>query len=220
MQELIDQINKNKPFYKKKFFKDLYSWKELENLINLRPFVTTEALTWVNNKHYKWKNGDWTLNPNTYPPSLIQKELKEHMCYLRDASRANKKINNLCHELEEALDCSADAHIFFSLTDKLSDTFRIHFDTNYNLIISIDGKIRFKAWNKKETDPKLNKLDLLDENPLFDIVLESGDCVYIPKHYYHQAIPLTARLSVSIPFNPSVECKKQERHWIDLTCKN
>ena len=37
MIEFVKRINEDKPFYEQGVAKDIFSWKELENLLNLRP---------------------------------------------------------------------------------------------------------------------------------------------------------------------------------------
>ena len=41
MLDIIKKIKDEKPFYEKGVVKNIFSWQELETLVNLRPFVSS-----------------------------------------------------------------------------------------------------------------------------------------------------------------------------------
>ena len=88
--------------YIKNYFNDLFKWDELENLINIRPLMTTKRVQLLNlNKRLKWVNSIWTSDPNCLPPSLIRTLLDEMVIYFADMSRATKNINNFAKMIED-----------------------------------------------------------------------------------------------------------------------
>jgi hypothetical protein len=198
-----DLINNNKPFFVKDYLIKPISWKELETLINLRPFVCSNRLTIISNKQYQWNdNNYWTSNPNTYPPEIIEKELHDYVMYIADASRATKTINLIAYNLEKITDTPVDAHIYFSKNINTKG-FGKHKDSNSNIIVGSEGKSIVKVWD-------------LDNKLIINEELESKDMVFIPASYYHEFIPLTKRLSVSFPYQQFNKDPKQSRHWVEF----
>ena len=72
-----------------------------------------------------------------------------------------------------------DVHVYVSYKDGKS--FKKHNDQAINYIIQCQGKSRWIVEN------------------CFDVILDKGDLIYIPYEWYHQCIPLTKRISISIP---------------------
>jgi hypothetical protein len=189
-------------------FPMIFYWDELENLLNLRPFVNNSRFHIISKEDYVWKNQTWLSDVNTYPPSMIQTEIKKHVCFLIDCSRVNKHTNSICRELENVFSGSAvDAHIYFDLSAKLNGGFGIHKDTSHNLIIQIEGETEFSIWGKDQTT---------EEIPNTKINLNPGDGVFIPKDVYHMARSLSPRLSISFPISIENQYSSQDRNWVRL----
>ena len=197
-QEISNQILKFEPFYQQNAIQNLFSWNELESLLNLRPFVNNQRFHIISGKTYNWIGPDWLTDINTYPPDLIQAEIKKYVCYLSDCSRVNSKVNALSNDLETLTSYPADAHIYFSVEDIPSKGFGIHYDFSHNLIVQIDGQTHFKVWGKCEKDSPRNR-DSMDEEPILDVVMNPGDIIFIPICYLHSAFSITKRLSISFP---------------------
>ncbi len=217
LESLRNRIEKSEPFYEKNAIKNIFSWKEFENLLNLRPFNNKNRFKVFLDKDekYEWHNKEWLTDINSYPPSVIKQMFKKHLCHMVDSSRVNEKINTICSELDEINKLSTDAHIYFDLTDNQNVGFGIHFDYAHNLIVQIEGKSRAKMWDVKESDEQKRSLKQIDEKPLFDIVMEPGDIIYAPAHYYHEVKSLTKRLSISFPSSVEIH-GPQEREWIHI----
>lgn len=215
MKNIIDRVNEDKPFYEKNVINDLFSWQELENLLNMRPFVSSSRFVMTKDDEYKWPMQSWLSDVNTWPPTIIDKVIREDVCYLSDCSRVNKKINNICKSIEEKWNYPTDAHIYFSFkTGKNSKGFSKHWDYNSNIIIQIDGQTNFKIWNKKVKEG--NRQIKIEEEPMMDVILNPGDVIFIPKFMVHQAISLSKRLSISFPMSAILDGTSQDRHWIKI----
>ena len=205
LSTVLDKINTDVVHYQQQAVStDIFSWEELERLLNLRPFVNHKRFHILNDKNYTWHNPGWASD-NSYPPSLIQEEIKKYVCYLSDCSKVNKEINELCKLIEDQTGSEVDAHVYFSFVYQDQDIEKyIHKDKSNNLIIQIDGETSFKVWDKEQT------------NLLYDIVMRAGDVLYIPAGYWHGALSLSRRLSISIPVSPHQVELREDRHWIQL----
>lgn len=214
------KILESRPCYFPKSFPKIFSWDQLEKLLNLRPFVNNKRFKIIGEQNYSWENQTWLSDINTYPPSLLEIELKKHHCYFSDSSRVNKEINGICKELEDIFpECGADAHIYFTISDNLDGGFGIHWDYSHNLIVQVEGSTRFMLWDQSaEQGVKERNVKSLSQDPIYDVVLNEGDAVFVPFRYYHCAISQTKRLSVSFPISHNKFLQHQDRHWIEL-CK-
>ena len=218
-KELIVKTN-----FIKNYSKNLFSWQELEYLINIRPLLSNKRVKILDpqKKDYVWHTHGWMKDKNTYPPSLIRSLLDEFVIYFTDMSRATKNINKFASNLEDIYKRHTDAHIYVCRDPKIEHPFAAHFDLQHNVIVQCEGKTNFKVWKEVEdhTLKKTIQLDMSNEKPILDVIMENGDAIWIPRYYPHQAISLTPRLSVSFPFSDnkgsSHEKSFEDRNWINL----
>lgn len=210
-----------KPAFCKNAFDKFFSWKDLENLLNLRPFVNAnrcKIIDFGEERFHVWKQQTWVSDISSFPPSILESEIKKSHCYLSDASRANKKINAICNELENTfIGGAADAHIYFNVSNNLNGGFGIHWDFSHNLIIQMEGETQFKVWdNTVFEDNKSKSPKSLKEKPIIDVVMKTGDALFIPLRVYHQALSKSKRMSISFPISFNNSTEKQERNWIKV----
>ncbi len=210
--------------FKKAYCPDLFTWKELAYLINIRPLMTEKRVNLLDpqKRSFKWFTNGWMQDRNTYPPSLIRGLLEEVIIYFSDMSRATKNINKFASNLEDQYQRHTDAHIYVCRNPKNEHLFAAHFDMQHNVIVQCEGKTNFKVWKEVE-DHSIEKqiqLDMSNEDPILDVIMEVGDAIWIPRYYPHQAISLTPRLSVSFPFNDTENTAHkdhfEDRNWITL----
>ena len=205
------------PKFKKNYYRNLFTWKELVALINIRPLMTVERVKIPQVKDYEWVNSVWTLNRNCYPPLLLKEIIQNNLCYLRDMSRCSRKVNDLAKRLEEEYNGSVDAHIYICRNPSLSHPFGIHFDFYDNVIIQCEGRTNFKVWDVDETASRekgMNRLLTREDPPIIDVDMRPGDAIWIPKYYPHLATSKNVRMSVSFPVD--VNAQRQPREWINL----
>ena len=180
LETISEKLKEEKPFFLPNKIENLFSYKELENILNLRPFVNSTRMLTVGNHPYGWEDQSWLTDVNTFPPSLLKQVINERLCLLIDASRVNQKINQLCKELEETfMNGAADAHIYFTLSDTVKDNLGIHYDHAHNLIVQIEGETKFRGWDVWSLGKQ--KVESLEETPIIDTVLKPGDAVFIPR---------------------------------------
>ena len=205
-KKVLERIKLMKPFYMKNQLKSIYSWKELENLLNLRPFINDRRIRFITEKEkvFKWKAGGWLTDLNSYPPDILDEEIRKSVCILIDCSRVNKKINLIAEQLENLLKKPVDAHIFFSLCkDKASKKgIGKHNDKSDNLITCVEGKFNVKIFIK--------------DNIVIDKLMKKGDIVFIPAQTDHQITSITDRLSISFPIANNNLDLFQSRKWINI----
>jgi hypothetical protein len=203
MSCILKNIKDNTPFFMERLAPNLFSWRELENLLNLSPFINTNRLKYISDAQYEWEHiPGWSTDPSSYPTELLNKIIRKSVCYILDASRVNKKINNLCKQLEDIKSFPTDAHIYFSLSEPDTDLsgFKRHNDEQDNVIVGCEGSLKILVWEDEEPN---------------EYILYNGDAVYIPARFDHQIIPLTARISIS--FAMSVGNKiTYSREWINI----
>ena len=72
--------------YIKGYYKNLFSWQDLANLINIRPLMSPKRVKLLDklNRGYNWYTNGWIKDKTTYPPSLIKNLLKEMVIYFVD----------------------------------------------------------------------------------------------------------------------------------------
>ncbi|OCH38015.1 cupin domain-containing protein [Aliivibrio fischeri] len=113
---------------------------------------------------------------------LMEGLINGSMVILMYQSHLNRKISDLCKDIESSFSGHyADAHIFIS-GDNCKQSFPLHADQSHNLIIQVSGSQQVFV----------EQLGL--------IKLQSGDVLFIPQGYMHQVLTEGRRVSVSIPF--------------------
>ena len=211
--------------FKKNYKSDLLSWNEMANIINTRPLMNDKRVKLLGNtRRYEWLCSKWTKDPNCFPPSLIKKLLDDIMIYFVDMSRATEKINDFAKHIEDDYGKQTDAHIYVCRNLKIKHHFGVHYDFNHNLIVQCEGKTNFKVWDEvKNVDRNLKGIGIntrleMEVEPIMDVDMESGDAIWIPKHFPHLATSLTPRLSVSFPLAQctDVNTVREDRNWITL----
>ena len=211
--------------FKKNYKPDLLSWNEMANIINTRPLMNDKRVKLLgNNKRYEWLCTKWTKDPNCFPPSLIKKLLENIMIYFVDMSRATEKINDFAKHIEDDYGKQTDAHIYVCRNLEIKHHFGVHYDFNHNLIVQCEGKTNFKVWDEvKNVDRNLKGIGIntrleMEVKPIMDVDMESGDAIWIPKHFPHLATSLTPRLSVSFPLSEYSDTNliREDRTWITL----
>ena len=211
--------------FKKNYKPDLLSWNEMANIINTRPLMNDKRVKLLGNtRRYEWLCSKWTKDPNCFPPSLIKKLLDDIMIYFVDMSRATEKINDFAKHIEDDYGKQTDAHIYVCRNLKIKHHFGVHYDFNHNLIVQCEGKTNFKVWDEvKNVDRNLKGIGIntrleMEVEPIMDVDMESGDAIWIPKHFPHLATSLTPRLSVSFPLSEYSDTNliREDRTWITL----
>ena len=204
------------PKLEKGYCPDLLSWKELSNILNIRPLMSTSRVKVFIKENLTWQNNYWCSDANCYPSGVLEQVIEESgVCAFIDMSRSTEKINEFAKNLEDEYDQEVDAHIYLCRNLKIKHPFGIHFDMSDNVIVQCEGETNFKVWDiiKDKSAPSSNMS--ITDTPLLDVDMKKGDAIWIPRYYPHLATSNTQRLSVSFPFNRKIDnTRREDRHWI------
>jgi len=204
------------PKFEKGYCPDLLSWKELSNILNIRPLMSASRVKVFIKESRIWQNNHWCSDANCYPSGVLEQVIEESgVCAFIDMSRSTEKINEFAKNLEDEYDQEVDAHIYLCRNLKIKHPFGIHFDMSDNVIVQCEGETNFKVWDiiKNKSAPSSNMS--ITDTPLLDVDMKKGDAIWIPRYYPHLATSNTQRLSVSFPFNRKIDnARREDRHWI------
>lgn len=140
-------------------------------------------------------------------PHMEQKDLVDcwnhgHNLVINNFDQIDSKRQEICQNVEETFpQIRASMHIYAGARDCKS--FKIHEDHANNFILQVDGETHWRVYNNRASNlvkelPDWN-LQHEDLDCRIDVILKPGDLLYIPARCYHQALPESKRLSVSIP---------------------
>ena len=207
--------------FERDYCPNLLSWKELSDIVNQFPFLTPERFKVNLSQDYidtlSWTPDRWTINKQTFPSHILKDIIEKYVCYIREMSRCNKKINDFAKKIEEEYNMPTDAHIYMCKNVNVEHPFGIHFDFSNNIIVQCEGETNFKVWGEVE-DKELRHYKMnISEDPILDVDMKPGDAIWIPKHHPHLATSNTPRMSVSFPFECDYKNQPiQNREWIQL----
>jgi len=212
--------------HKKNCFPKLFTWKELELLINQKVYLVPERCKIDDCEIIKWPISRWDVNPNEMPPNLFYQHLenKTGVFYFRDMSKYKFQFNEICKELEEKHRRPFDTHIFVHYNNlDVPHPFGCHWDTQNNVIVQCEGETHWKVWQQ------INPNDYPDETgagslnlkskPILDVVLKSGDALWLPQYYPHEAKSKTKRMSISFAGEEYMSVNSEDyinREWVYL----
>lgn len=201
----------------KDYYPNLLSWKELSQIINVRPILTSARVHVIDVDETKltWEKTHWEVD-DCIPPQLLIDFLQDHVVYLSEMSRCSKKINDLCAVIEKEYESPTDAHIYICRDSKIIHPFGIHYDYSHNVIVQCEGKTNFKVWDEIE-DKNIKRCNMpITESPILEIDMEPGDAIFIPAYYPHLATSCSSRMSVSFPFPFHNDYVIPNRDWVEI----
>ena len=161
-----------KPFFIKNLInKNIFNWKDFEYLLKNHPKNKIETVD---------KNGFKTQGVSN-DETFIEKNVifTNTWNYKKEFSTLKDFFMLKIPELNNFL--GWDVHIYTGHENNCR-SFGPHFDKAYNFILQTEGNSRW----------------IVDNG--FDIILNPGDVIFIPKHCVHECKPLTKRISLSFPF--------------------
>jgi ribosomal protein L16 Arg81 hydroxylase len=101
------------------------------------------------------------------------------------------------------LHCSSDCNVYISPDQ--SQGFEAHYDTHDVFVLQVAGNKHWKIYRNPIALPLANQpsiaFDCSNEEPLYDIELEQGDMIYMPKGYVHEAMTtdgVSAHITVGV----------------------
>jgi ribosomal protein L16 Arg81 hydroxylase len=110
-------------------------------------------------------------------------------------------LRELCAEVTEFTNAEtlANGYVTFSTVGG----FGMHWDTHDVLAIQLIGRKRWKVYEPTFSHPLLeqksmHQRDEIPDTPTLDVVLEAGDMIYVPRGWWHNAIPIGETFHVAI----------------------
>lgn len=205
------------PVVFKNLFHNVLSLEEFENILNLTPFTSTERFVpTFPIPEFEWQLPYWNTGSNHWPINIVEELVNTGACYLRDCSRLNPKINQICSVIETETNNAVDAHVYFSKSSQLENGFGIHKDLAHNFIIQIEGQTHWKVGTNFYTDDRDNLEEWRYNDKLsIDVILNPGDAIFVPANVYHSAKPLSKRISISFPMPANKSIYFENRKWIN-----
>jgi len=74
LEDIATELKNKQIFYRPNILSNIFSWQELEKLINLRPFINSQRVHIISDQEddWKWPYQNWLTDVNTYPPTLFE----------------------------------------------------------------------------------------------------------------------------------------------------
>jgi hypothetical protein len=210
---MIDIIDTNTPLFLKnaRGCDVKFSWKECEEAINRSVFLKNLVLIDPFGFKAEIKNIDNYWYTNSFDINHIVKLLnKNHSFILTQMSCYNKALNYFCDRVDQRFNSASDVHIYGGIDG--SGSFKVHVDIPHNIIIQLEGKCRWTIYDEKY---EIGRVDQNKLTPVIECLMEPGDVLFIPSKQAHLCVPISKRLSASIPFIPN-SSERLTRGWINL----
>jgi len=102
-----------------------------------------------------------------------------------------QKIKRVCAELERVLGHRVGAEVF--LTPENAQGFSAHYDYVDVFILQLEGKKLWKIWDIYKPFPLEGMANIYSTekpDPIYEVVLNPGDFLYLPRGYVHEACTL------------------------------
>jgi hypothetical protein len=140
-------------------------------------------------------------------PTQLTEQLYQGAALILDAvDELHEPLMRLAESLERFFRVHVQMNLYAGW--KTSRGFDLHWDDHEVLILQLTGRKHWKVYRPTRPYPvrkDLAKSPPPDEDPVWDAVLENGDLLYIPRGWWHVAIPLaepTMHITIGVP-NPT-----------------
>jgi hypothetical protein len=176
---------------------NIFTWTDVERYLNDN--VRNTDITIIGNDKQKKETYVSQKDKGT-PTSIIFDEINSGSSFILNyMERYNKGLfyaSNICSYIHNRY---VTTNIYGGLKNT-SKSFMAHADSQYVLILQLDGEsdwtIYNEKWNGNPNEVVCNNDSILTVD--FRYTLQPGDVCYIPYRRYHKCIPLSRRLSASV----------------------
>jgi len=125
---------------------------------------------------------------------------------------SDRRMADFCRRLERVFSCHIQTNTY--LTPPAEQGFRTHFDSHDVFILQIAGAKDWRLYGDPEASPfrgeRFRGMERPAGEPALAFTLNPGDCAYIPRGYYHDAVNSGDTPSLHITVGLIV------RTWADL----
>jgi hypothetical protein len=123
---------------------------------------------------------------------------------LTDAQETSPKLRALMDLFQDALKTGAFANLYAAW--HAQKAFDLHWDPQETFVLQVSGKKRWKVYKPTRLHPlerDIEKPVAPSADPVWEGVLKDGDVLYIPRGWWHVALPLNEpSLHLSVSLNP------------------
>lgn len=144
--------------------------------------------------------------PRLLPTQLTEQLYRGAALILDAVDELHDPLSRLSESLERSFHVNVQMNMYAGW--KTSHGFDLHWDDHEVLILQLTGRKHWKVYRPTRLHPFKKDLAVSappDAPPVWDAVLEDGDLLYIPRGWWHVAIPLdepTLHLTIGVP-NPT-----------------
>lgn len=192
------------PSLSSKNFADLFSWDDLNYLLNMTSIWTSLSLNLVLDKKKippeeycqitMGRDGNQVHQPNS--EKVMQWLNQGATLIANDVDALNPAISSIANILESELSSKAQCNIYFSAKDHQG--FDVHFDMHEVFALHLIGEKKWKLYEKRLENPINNEQFQNMLEPDFcrrncgnikeEIIMKPGDVLYIPRGQFHEAL--------------------------------
>ena len=137
--------------------------------------------------------GNTDLHDVVAPNNVVDRYRRGDTVVLQGLHHTNPHLARLANNLALALDHPVQVNAYLSPASARG--LDLHFDFHDVFVVQLGGSKRWRVWAPlpRTTDPVKGQHSIaaprLDElgDPLLDLTLEAGDCLYLPRGYPHAA---------------------------------
>lgn len=172
-----------------KYFKDLFSTKELDTILRDDRVLFGKNLDVTS---YSVKEGRLTHNPAGRAHAAVVWDMYNNGCSLRmlNPQTFSETVWKGCATLQEFFSSMVGANVY--LTPPGTQGFAPHYDDVEVFMLQLEGKKRWRLYEPRTAQEKLPRFSSgnfsQDEigDPCMDVVMEAGDLIYMPRGTIHQ----------------------------------
>ena len=183
------------------------NWKDISKAIDMSEILTIDLINKNTSQVINIPEKTTVWNGVVKDKEFIKKHyMQGHGIVIKDYHFSKNKLNELRQTIQNIfIDVECDTHIYSDIDD--AQSFKVHADKSANFIFQVYGETHWKIYKNRLSDLlSVSKLKENEENINeeeldidIDVVLKSGDGIYIPKGAFHCARPKGNRISISIP---------------------
>lgn len=227
VEEFKAKVNNSETFVikgNKNKFKDLITLDEIEKTINNGCNWNTPVSIIYHGARQLYIAGDVAWTPQALNKTKVKEMIEANNSFMMmNQSQINKQVAELVTSIEDEFNMFGDAHIYVSPSAEATG-YKAHRDRpQHKIYLQIEGTSNWQIFDYNNLDEEVSYLEEEDENKhlveRMNFELEAGDLLYMPPDTFHKVRNYSgARISLSIPFNPSDYggMNKMDRTYIPL----
>ncbi len=181
-------------------FSGLFNWRDVNDLLKFGALegaairVVKGGRDLLQKTYTRMETRGGTVTRAPAPrirPGRLQTLLREGATLvLNTVSERSLRLNELCREMERTLHTFLQMNLYAGW--RTDNGFAKHWDDHDVFIVQTQGRKRWEVY--PDTRPKPIKIDdtlqRVPKDPIWKGILTAGDCLYIPRGFWHIAYPM------------------------------